>query len=206
MSIFGWFKVINRKEAFYSIEIDEQHKHKTAFEFKNTAYDFNGMIMGYKNSLQILQRMIAYVLSDYIRKEVEVYKDDIIIHAKSRNEHDVTVIDVIKKQHKNNFRINIEKLQVAQQEVLSLGVKLNGEEIKLLEEQKNKINNSMVPKSIKDMRAWIGGVNWSRGYIERFADKTIALTNSLKVKEDKMWVWTKQMEIEFNNLKEISAT
>lgn len=42
---------------------------------------------------------------------VEVYMDDIVIHAKSRYEHDVFVKRVMRKSDENNMKVNIKKIQ-----------------------------------------------------------------------------------------------
>lgn len=40
-----WFSVLDLREAFYYVEIEEREKHKTAFEFDGTIYEWNGMLM-----------------------------------------------------------------------------------------------------------------------------------------------------------------
>ncbi|KAM0687870.1 NFX1-type zinc finger-containing protein 1, partial [Conglomerata obtusa] len=78
------------------------------------------MVMGFKNSPQILHRAITSLLLRFKDKGVEIYADDIIIHNEDRSEHDKTVLDVIQCLLDNNFRINIEKLQVGLNEVICL--------------------------------------------------------------------------------------
>jgi hypothetical protein len=41
-----WFSVMDLKEGYYQIEIEEEHKHKTAFEFEHKVYELNGMVYG----------------------------------------------------------------------------------------------------------------------------------------------------------------
>lgn len=55
------------------------------------------MIMGFKNSPRILQRIMNRILGDFIRKGVEVYLDDIVIHAASREDHDKLISMVFSK-------------------------------------------------------------------------------------------------------------
>ena len=50
-----WFTVVDLKEGFYHIAIEEEDKKKTAFEFEGRVYEWNGMVMGFKNAPQILQ-------------------------------------------------------------------------------------------------------------------------------------------------------
>ena len=38
--------MVNLKEGFYYIEIEENDKHKTAFEFEGEIYECNSMAMG----------------------------------------------------------------------------------------------------------------------------------------------------------------
>ncbi|KAF9743552.1 Polyprotein P3, partial [Nosema granulosis] len=82
------FTVIYLKESFYHVEIEEHHKHKTAFEVNGRVYEWNIMVMGFENSPHIMQRVMNNVLNRYRGKGVEVYMDDIVIHAKDTNVHD----------------------------------------------------------------------------------------------------------------------
>jgi hypothetical protein len=79
--------VFDSKEAFYSIEIAEEDKHKTAFEFNGKVYECNSMVMGYKNSPQILQRIMGIIFSDMKGKGIEVYMVDIVIYSRNIEEH-----------------------------------------------------------------------------------------------------------------------
>ena len=197
----SWFTVVDLKEAFYSIEMEERDKHKTAFEFKGNVYEWNSMVMGYKNSPMILQRVMDIILKDYLNDGVQVYLDDIIIHAKTREKHDELVDKVLKKLYENNLRLNLEKIQYAKNEVEVLGVKINGDDIIPLEEHKDKIIKFGVPSKIKDVRKFLGSVNWLRAYIKNIAEKTYFLTSSLKVKDERHWQWTKNMQTEFESIK-----
>ena len=65
--------VVDLKDGFYSIEITEEDKYKTAFEFNGRVYEWNSMIMGYKNTPQILQRNMDDIFRDLKGKGVEIY-------------------------------------------------------------------------------------------------------------------------------------
>lgn len=75
------FSVIDLEEAFYHMEIEEKGKHKTAFEFDRVVYEWNSMVMGFKNSPQMLQRVMNVILGDLGGKGVEAYMDDIVVHG-----------------------------------------------------------------------------------------------------------------------------
>lgn len=124
----NYFTVIDLKDGFYSIEINEEDKMKTAFEFDGRVYEWNSMPMGFKNSAQILQRVMTNILNEYVRKGVSVYMDDVVFYGKSRKEHDDMFRKVLQRFMENNLRINKDKLQFALGEVSLLGVKINGRE------------------------------------------------------------------------------
>lgn len=196
------FTVIDCKEAFYSVEIEEKDKYKTAFEFKNRVYEWNSMIMGYKNSPMILQRIMEKILDDLLGKGVRVYLDDIIVYAKDKNTHDDLVRKICKRMVENKFVINIDKIQFAKDKIKVLGVEIDGNDIAPLDEHKNKILECKKPKTVKETRQFLGTANYIRQYIPKFSEKTFYLTNSLRVKDPKCWVWTKYMEDEFTMIKD----
>jgi hypothetical protein len=83
-----WFTVLDLKEGFYHIEIEDADKHKISFEFEGKIYVWNSMVMGFKNSPQILQRVMNKILGDLKGNGVEEYIEDIVIHSKNEHEHD----------------------------------------------------------------------------------------------------------------------
>lgn len=196
-----YFTVIDLKEGFYSIEIEETDKHKTAFEFNRKVYEWNSMVMGYKNSPQILQRIMNTVFEEYLGRGIEVYMDDIVIHGKTKDEHDKLVILAIKRLEENKMKVNIGKVQLCQREIKLLGVTLNGQDITPSEIKKNEALEFPVPNNVSDVRRFLGLTGWFRSFIMDYAGLTIHLTDCLKGK-NKEWKWTEMMEQEFIKLKE----
>lgn len=195
------FSVMDLKEAFYSIENKESDKHKTAFEFKGEIYEFNSMIMGFKNSPMIMAKVMKKMCGDLVGKGLEFWYDDVVIYAKSRYEHDMILFEFLERCRKNNLRVNKEKFQFALSEVQLLGVRINGNDIIALDEQKENILKSNKPRNISEMRSLLGKINWFRNFIENLATKTYNLTNSLKIKNGNSWYWNEKMEKELDAIK-----
>ncbi|MEG2848585.1 MAG: reverse transcriptase family protein, partial [Bacilli bacterium] len=117
------FSVIDLKDAFYHIEIEENDKEKTAFEFNGKIYEWNCMVMGFKNSPQILQRTMNKVLDDLIGNGVGVYMDDLVVYAKTIEEHDEIMKNLLNKLKENNLKVNVDKIQFKRNEINLLGRK-----------------------------------------------------------------------------------
>lgn len=113
----SWFTVIDLQEGFYHIEIEEGDKHKTAFEFDGRIYEWNSMVMGYKNAPQIMHRVMNGILGEMKGNGVEVYMDDIVIHGRTEWEHDELVREVMRRLELHGMRANVQKMQLKQKEV-----------------------------------------------------------------------------------------
>lgn len=75
------------------------------------------MVMGYKNAPQIMQRVMNSIFAGIRGKGVEVYMDDIVVHSKEKGDHDILLIEVIRRLKKNNMKLNPSKIQFAEYEI-----------------------------------------------------------------------------------------
>jgi hypothetical protein len=128
------------------------------------------------------------IFAEYIGQGVEIYLDDIIIHANFRERHDRIVKAVANLLVANNFVINASKTRFALNEVTLLGVKLNERCIEHISDHKEKIVNFARPKTIKEMRQFLGVANWFRQYVHNYAIKTEKMFSSLKIKKQSQWI------------------
>lgn len=173
--------VLDLKEGFYSIEIEEKDKHKTAFEFNGKIYEWNSMVMGFKNHAQILQRTIDKIFRDMKGKGVEIHMDDIVVYSRNIREHSIVLREVLKRLRENNMRLNVGKIQFCKPKVKPLGVTLNGKDIIPSEIKKNEALELIKPECVTDVRRFLGLTGWFRDFIKDYANATIRMTDSLKI-------------------------
>ncbi|KAF9756151.1 Retrovirus-related Pol polyprotein from transposon 17.6, partial [Nosema granulosis] len=194
------FTVIDLKEGFYHVEIEEHHKHKTAFEVNGRVYEWNSMVMGYKNSPHIMQRVMNNVLDELRGKGVEIYMDDIVVHAKDARTHDLILEKVVIKFKESGLRVNPNKIQYKLEEVKLLGVTINGEDVRPNEIKKQETLEYRRPENVKELRRFLGLTGWFRDFIPNYAYRTARLTEALK--KNVKWEWTEDMERAFYDLKQ----
>ena len=195
------FTVIDLQEGFYHIEIEEKDKEKTAFEFDGRVYEWNGMVMGFKNAPQILQRVMNEILGDLYGKGVEVYMDDIVIHTKEKRQHYELVGEVIRRLGQNNMRVNPNKVQWCQGEIQLLGVTIDGIKQEASEVKKNEALEYPRPTNVTELRRFLGLTGYFRQFIKDYARKTVNLTGGTKGRKKGKIVWTEPMEREFEDVK-----
>ena len=197
-----YFTMLDLKEAFYHIEIEEAVKHKTAFEFDGVVYEWTSMVMGFMNSPQILQRVMNTIFGDLRGKGVEAYMDDIVVHGESKEEHDRLLNETLQRLQRNKMRVNPKKIQYCQKEVKLLGVTVDGKEQSASEIKKNEAMEYPVPATVKELRRFLGLTGWFRQFIKDYARLTENLTEGLKGTDKKRsLVWTDKMQGEFEEMK-----
>lgn len=194
-----WFTIVDLKDAYYHIEIEEEHKHKTAFEVEGCVFEWNGMVMGFKNAPLILQRVMDKILGDLRGKGVEVYMDDIVIHAKTQEEHNRLLYKVLKRLEVNKLRANPKKLQLAERSVKLLGATIDGIHLTPGEIKKNEALEYPAPTTISELRRFLGLTGWFRSYIRDYAGLTRKMTEMLKGKNK--FEWTEEVNEEFERMK-----
>ena len=141
------------------------------------------------------------IFQDKKVKGIEVYIDDLVIHTQSERQHDELVRETLKRLEENNMTVNQEKIQWKKHEVKLLGVAINGIEQESNEIKRNEALEYPAPTNVTKLRRFLEMTGWFSNFIERYAMKTVNLTEGLKGK-GKKWKWTGDMEKEFKELKE----
>lgn len=197
-----WFTVLDAKDAFYHVEIEEEDKHKTAFEFNREVYQWEGMPMGFKNAPIIMQRVMNRVLSEFIEKGVMVYMDDIVIYGKTQEELRETTQKVMETLRRNKFRLNMDKAQVQRSEVMLLGLRVNGKMKSPDIRKQTKALDTPRPVTIKQLMSFLGLTGYFMNYIPNYASITRGMQAIRKRNPKEVIEWTEELNREFENIKE----
>lgn len=91
-----YFTTLDIKGAFHQISLDEDSRDYTAFTANNFQYRWVRMPMGLTSAPLTWQRAINLILEEIIGKGVYVYLDDVIVYAKSKEQHDEVLWRVLK--------------------------------------------------------------------------------------------------------------
>jgi len=118
--------------------------------------------------------------------------------------HDEIVEEVLKRLEENDLYIKPEKCTWKTNKVNFLGVIMGQKKIKMEEEKVEGVLNWPVPKTVRDVRKFLGLANYYRQLVKNFA--TIAKPLNMLIQKEEKWKWKEPQQRAFEQMKEIFTT
>ena len=164
-----WFTKMDLNNGFNLIRIQEGDEWKTAFRTRYGLYEFQVIPFGLTNAPSTCQDMINHVLSDLLDMGVLAYMDDILIYAKTREEHDRLVKDVLQRLQDNGLAVAVEKCVWRAQEVEFLGYVIGRNGIEMARNKVEAVLNWKTPRSLTETQSFLGFANFYRRFIQDYS-------------------------------------
>lgn len=166
---YDWFIKLDLKKGFWQAPLDDDSCAITAFATPDGQYEYVRCPMGFVDTPSHFQRAMIHILNGLDGNILECFIDDILIYAHSRTEL-LQRLDIVLERLANfNIRINLQKCSFALRQVDYLGYVVNGAGISVSESRRDAIRNIIAPTSSKQLRAFLGLINFFRRVIQDFA-------------------------------------
>lgn len=194
-----FFTTLDLKSGFHQITLAERDREKTAFSVGNGKYEFCRLPFGLKNAPSIFQRAIDDVLREQIGKSCYVYVDDVIIFSENENDHVNHIAWVLGKLYEANMRVSREKSHFFKESVEYLGFVVSRGGLTTSPDKVNAIRNYEQPKTLFNVRSFLGLASYYRCFIRDFASIAKPLTDILKGENGKVSAHqSKKIKVNFN--------
>ena len=165
-------------------------------------YEYLRLPMGLCNAPDIFQERMAELMQDF--EFVRTYIDDLLILSNgSYADHLQKVEQVLARLQEAGLKINIQKSAFCRQECEYLGYWITRNGIKPLSKKVEAINNIAIPTTKKQLRSFIGMVNYYRDMWQGRSD-LLAPLSALTSKKAK-WLWTDVHQASFDSMKKAIA-
>ena len=137
-----YFSTIDMKSGYHQVEIQEEHKERTAFTVGPLGFfEYNRMPFGLSNSPATYQRLMEECLGDYKMTICVIYLDDLIVFADSFEEHLHRLDLVLTRLAQCNLKLSAEKCIFIQERVGFLGHVVSSDGIETDPAKIDKIRN-----------------------------------------------------------------
>ncbi|OCT57681.1 hypothetical protein XELAEV_18003139mg [Xenopus laevis] len=127
------------------------------------------------------------------------YVDDILIKSTTFEEHIAELRYVLKQLEKAGVKLSLQKAQWCRTKVNFLGHEVTAEGINPQEKKVEAIKNMKSPTSLKELTSFLGMMNYSRKFIDNYAELTKPLLQLLK--KGATWDWNECHEQAVSELK-----
>jgi hypothetical protein len=190
-------------KGYWQIPMAENSQDYTTFICANGMFKFKVMPFGLINSASSYNRMIRKVL--YGTKNLESYVDDILAHTVEWDDHMKVLREFFQRVRKAKLTLKPKKCSLGYGKVDFLVHTLKGSEISPKVESIDKIVDMPRPQNKKQVRSFLGAVNYYRKFIPHCAELMAPLSDLTKKQSPNIVDWTPILEGSFVKLKEALA-
>lgn len=208
-----WFSVVDLKDAFWSCPLDKGSRDIFAFEWENPKthrkqqYRWTVLPQGFTESPNLFGQVLEQTLESFTcpsGTQLLQYVDDLLISGIEKEKVGEGTIELLNFLGEKGLRVSKNKLQFVEKEVRYLG--------HLVSEGRRRINPDRIrgitaltpPRTVKEIRKFLGLIGYCRIWIENYAAKTKFLYE--KMTSVGRVTWTKEEVQQYEDLKDSLVT
>src|SRR5436190_19763325 len=165
----NWFTTLDLASGYWQVEMNEADKEKTAFITHKGLYEFNVMPFGLCNAPGTFQRLMNFVLQDFLGKFVAVYLDDIIIYSRTFEQHIDHIQLIFEALRTATLKIKLKKGFFCFPNIAFLGYIVGRNGISPDPTKVEKIKNFPEPTNLKELREALGLFSYYRKFVKDFS-------------------------------------
>lgn len=194
-----YFSKLDLRSGYHQIRMALEDIYKTDFRTHEGLYEIKVMPFGLTSAPSIFQAMMNSILKNFLRKFVLVFFDHILIYNTSIEDHYLHLETFFKRLEENQLKIKRSKCYFMQRQVRYLGHIISEKGVEVDQEKIKTVLDWHVPKTLKELRGFLGLTGYYRRFIQGYGVIVGPLTNLLKKNS---FYWELKAQEAFEKLKE----
>jgi len=197
-----YFTSLDINSAFWSIPLRIEDRNKTGFITQEGHYQWTCLPFGLKTAPAIFQRILSSILrKNNLKNFTENYIDDILIFSETFEDHIIHIKQVLEAIIKEGFRLKLRKCMFASESIKYLGHIIENNTVRPIKDNLVSIYNFPTPKSQKNIRQFLGKINFYHEYIPKIS--TILEPLHRLLRKDIKFIWSVDCEKSFTEIKKL---
>lgn len=195
-----YFTGLHLASGYYQVPVATDSIEKTAFVTPEGHYEFLRMPFGLTNAPAVFQRLMDKVLGELKNSIAFPYLDDIIIPSRTIEEGMTRLRRVLESFHRHHLTLKLEKCSFFSESIEYLGREISAQGVRPSRRKVEALIHMERPRSVKQVRQFLGLASYFRKFVESFA--TIAEPLTRLTKKNTPWSWEEAQERAFHKIKE----
>ena len=191
-----YFSKMDLKSAFWQLELHPDIRYLTVFECNGKLYRYKRLLMGVKPAQGELNMALRPIF-DHI-SNVFLIHDDLIIAAKSRDEHNKALAAVMEAISNAGITFNPSKCVFGKKEIKFWGMIVSEEGVRPDPAKVDALENLPSPKNKEELKSFICMMQSNSDFICQFSQKIAPLRKLLK--NDARFQWSDSHQAIFEDI------
>lgn len=196
------FSSLDAASGFFQIPLHSGSSRLTTFITPFSRYCFRRLPFGITSAPEIFQRKMTETLQGL--QGVAVYMDDIVVHGKDMEEHDLRLQKVLERVESAGLKLNKEKCKLRQKQLSFLGQVVDAAGVRPDPAKVQAIRELAAPENVHELKRVLGMVNYLGKYVPNLSTVGQPLYELLRSKT--AWTWGPAQHTAFEKLKELLMT
>ena len=196
------FSKLDANSGFWQIPLSEESRPLTTFMSPFGRYWFNKLPFGISSAPELFQKRMSTILRGL--EGVVCQMDDVLVFGHTTAEHDKRLMAALKRIKEAGVTLNRDKCSFGQRQIKFLGHVITQQGISADPDKIKAMTEMKVPKTVTDLRRFLGVVN----HLHKFSPNLATLAQPLQelLCKNRQWKWEASQESAFTAVKQELAT